>query len=143
MTCAVAVWVRSIPAFEFQNAPWAGGQSAASYIQASVHSGKVVALAIGVCIQSHHGVFRYRAYGAVAALDRTQETSVPTHETRVHNINFDLMAYGDGLGSDPVPQGFHLKLFGSFRHRYLALAVPKSESKVVKFLKVVLDQAVS
>ena len=84
-----------------------------------------------------------KAYGAVAALERTQETSVPTPETRVHNITFNLLAYENGGGEDSYPQGFHLKLFGSFRHRYMSLVVPKCESKVVKTLKVVLDQSVS
>ena len=89
---------------------------------------------------SHHSC---KAYGAVAALERTQETSVPTPETRVHNITFNLLAYENGGGEDSYPQGFHLKLFGSFRHRYMSLVVPKCESMVVRTLKGVLDQSVS
>ncbi len=89
---------------------------------------------------THHSC---KAYGAVAALERSQERSIPTPETRVHNLTFDLIAYDNGCGEDPFPQGFHLKLFGSLRHRYMSLAVPKCESKLVRTLKVVLDQSVS
>ncbi|KAI0217109.1 hypothetical protein LSAT2_030982 [Lamellibrachia satsuma] len=40
------------------------------------------------------------------------------------------------------PEYFHMKIFGNARYRYLALAVPRNESKLVKVLKVVLDQSV-
>ena len=84
-----------------------------------------------------------KAYGAVASIDRYEQRQIPTQEIRVHNLTFDLNAYGQNSADDPYPQGFHLKLFGSVRHRYMALAVPKCESKLVKALKVVLDQSVS
>ena len=84
-----------------------------------------------------------RGYGAVAAVERPGQRLVPTPETRVHNLTFDLNAYDADCGHDPLPQGFHLKIFGSVSHRYMALAVPKYESKLVKTLKVVLDQSVS
>ena len=88
----------------------------------------------------HHSC---KAYGAVAALDRPSEHVVPAPEIRVHNLTFDLHAYGNNSHEELFPQGFHLKIFGSLRHRYMALAVPKCESKLVKTLKVVLDQSVS
>lgn len=84
-----------------------------------------------------------RAYGAVAALERHDQASVPTPEIRVHNLTFDLNAYGNDCDNDPYPQGFHLKIFGSARHRYISLAVPRGESKLVKTLKGILDQSVS
>ena len=85
-----------------------------------------------------------KAYGAVASLERPESTSIPLPETRVHNLSFDLNAYGNNLAPiDPQRQGFHLKIFGSSRNRYLSLAVPKCESEIVKMLKVVLDQRVS
>lgn len=89
---------------------------------------------------THHSC---KSYGAVAALERPFEQSFPTPETRIHNITFDLNAYDNGCGDDPFLQGFHLKLFGSFRHRYMSIAVPRCESKLVRTLKVVLDQSVS
>ena len=78
---------------------------------------------------SHHSC---KAYGAVAALERTQETSVPTPETRVYNITFNLLAYENGCGEDSHPQGFHLKLFGSFRHRYMSLVIPRNSFKHIR-----------
>ena len=84
-----------------------------------------------------------RAYGSVASLERPDVTSVPMPETRVHNLTFDLNAYGNDTSLDLFQQGFDFKLYGSTRHRYMALAVPKCESKLVKILKVVLDQRVS
>ncbi|ELT88966.1 hypothetical protein CAPTEDRAFT_195875 [Capitella teleta] len=83
-----------------------------------------------------------RAYGAVAALERHDQASVPTPEIRVHNLTFDLNAYGNDCDNDPYPQGFHLKIFGSARHRYISLAVPRGESKLVKTLKGILDQSI-
>ena len=61
-----------------------------------------------------------KAYGAVAALERTQETSVPTSETSVHNITFNHV------------KSFHFKLFGSFRHRYVSLVVPIYQFKQMR-----------
>ena len=84
-----------------------------------------------------------RAYGALAAIERLDQPSVPSQEIRVHNLTFDLNAFGNDCAVDPFPQGFHLKIFGSLRHRYMSLAVPKCESKLVKTLKCVLDQSVS
>ncbi|KAL3860230.1 hypothetical protein ACJMK2_010384 [Sinanodonta woodiana] len=81
-------------------------------------------------------------YGAVAALDLLNQTSVPTPERRVHNLTFDLSAYGP---SSPEENGFShfcFKLFGNTRHRYMALAVSKSESRVVKTLRTLLDKSV-
>ena len=86
---------------------------------------------------SHHSC---KAYGAVAALERTQETSVPTPETRVHNIMFKLEVFKNGYGENAMPQGFHFKLFGSFRHRCMSLALPINQ---VKQTGINLDQCVS
>ena len=74
----------------------------------------------------------------------------------MHNLTFDLDAYENDCGGggwtnggggwvpgELQPQGFHLKMFGSVRHRYMALSVPKCESKLVRTLKVALDQSVS
>ena len=83
-----------------------------------------------------------KAYGAVAAVERTDQRQVPTPETRIHGIYFDLVAYGNDLQEEEYPAAFHLKLFGSLRNRYMSLAVPKCEAKLVKMLKVVLDQSV-
>ena len=74
---------------------------------------------------------------------------MPLPEVRVHNLTFDLTEYGYDEctelepPSDSSPENFHMKIFGNARHRYLALAVPRNESKLVKVLKVVLDQSVS
>ena len=83
-------------------------------------------------------------YGAVAAMERLEVSSVPTPEIRKHNLTFDLNAYGnDNNDMNSIPHCFHLKIFGSMRHRYMALAIPRCESRLVKSLKVVLDQSVS
>ncbi|KAK2166598.1 hypothetical protein LSH36_37g02019 [Paralvinella palmiformis] len=83
-----------------------------------------------------------RSYGAVAILERHDQRSVPAPEVRVHNLNFQFGNYHQDCYRDPVPQAFHLKIFGSLRHRCLALLAPRSESKTLKALKVLLDHSV-
>ncbi|XP_067854258.1 uncharacterized protein si:dkey-234i14.6 isoform X2 [Heptranchias perlo] len=72
-------------------------------------------------------------------------TKVPTPEIRAHSLYFDLSAYGmefasankEVQSSQPSASrpGFHLKIYGTFRNRYMALACPASDSKVAKFLR--------
>ena len=82
-------------------------------------------------------------YGAVAAIERNNQTLVPTPEKRVHNLSFDLSAYNSCAYDEDGRSKFSLKIFGNSRCRYLALAVNKSESNVVKALKTILDKSVS
>ena len=83
------------------------------------------------------------AYGAVAALERMDQPQVPLPERRVQNLHFDLAAYGSDSVELDGHQGFSLKIFGSSRNRYMSLVIPKSESPLVKTLRVVLDRSVS
>ncbi|XP_048371999.1 uncharacterized protein LOC125443743 [Sphaerodactylus townsendi] len=65
-------------------------------------------------------------------------TKVPTPEIRAHSLYFDLSAYGMDMtaaGKESSKPGFHLKIYGTFRNRYLALACPASDSKIVRFLR--------
>ncbi|XP_078527472.1 uncharacterized protein LOC144799793 isoform X3 [Lissotriton helveticus] len=72
-------------------------------------------------------------------------TKVPTPEIRAHSLYFDLSAYGVGISASSkeslntqqpaMKSGFHLKIYGTFRNRYMALACPTSDSKVVRFLR--------
>ncbi|XP_072451963.1 uncharacterized protein [Chiloscyllium punctatum] len=70
-------------------------------------------------------------------------TKVPTPEIRAHSLYFDLSAYGvefsssnkESSDSSTLRPGSHLKIYGTFRNRYMALACPMSDSKVVKFLR--------
>ncbi|XP_069824594.1 uncharacterized protein [Dendropsophus ebraccatus] len=66
-------------------------------------------------------------------------TKVPTPEIRAHNLYFDLSAYGidvSSSGKDTLSKpGFHLKIYGTFRNRYMALACPASDTKVIRFLR--------
>ncbi|XP_059164437.1 uncharacterized protein LOC131947288 [Physella acuta] len=82
-----------------------------------------------------------RAYGAVAALDRLDECQVPMPERLVHNLHFDLTAYGAETSEVDGYQGFTFKVFGTSRHRYMALSIPKCESPQVKSLRTVLDRS--
>ncbi|XP_067854257.1 uncharacterized protein si:dkey-234i14.6 isoform X1 [Heptranchias perlo] len=85
------------------------------------------------------------AYGANAAIERADQRQVPTPEIRAHSLYFDLSAYGmefasankEVQSSQPSASrpGFHLKIYGTFRNRYMALACPASDSKVAKFLR--------
>ncbi|XP_073461653.1 uncharacterized protein [Aquarana catesbeiana] len=73
-------------------------------------------------------------------------TKVPTPEIRAHNLHFDLSAYGIDVasgGKDTLNKpGFHLKIYGTFRNRYMALACPASDAKVVRFLRYTPNSAV-
>lgn len=66
-------------------------------------------------------------------------TQVPTPEIRAHSLYFDLSAYGvEALRehrNPPNKPGFHLKIYGTFRNRYMALICPTSETKMVRFLR--------
>ncbi|XP_076449291.1 uncharacterized protein LOC143285758 [Babylonia areolata] len=83
-----------------------------------------------------------RAFGAVASMDRADQCSVPMPERRYHGLVFDLSAYGiDTSEMTDTSPGFTLKLFGSSRHRYMSLAIPKSESLLVKNMRLILDRS--
>lgn len=72
---------------------------------------------------------------------------VPTPEIRAHSLYFDLSAYGvEALREHRNPTtkpGFHLKIYGTFRNRYMALICPASDSKMVRFLKHTANSSVS
>ncbi|XP_014679134.1 PREDICTED: uncharacterized protein LOC106818982 [Priapulus caudatus] len=83
------------------------------------------------------------AYGAVALVDRPSQQQVPTAEKRVHRLVFDLSAYGkDFVPKSPDADGFHLKLFGSYRNRYMCIAIQRSDSSLVKSLRMVMDPSI-
>ncbi|WAR11349.1 hypothetical protein MAR_025529, partial [Mya arenaria] len=81
------------------------------------------------------------AFGALAAVERNNQTLVPRPDIRVLNIGFDLSAYVSCEYEEYTKSKFTLKIFGNSRCRFLALAVRKSDSKVVKALKTVLDKS--
>ena len=72
-------------------------------------------------------------------MDPPVTLQVPTPEIRAHRLYFDLSAYGvealrehKNHASKP---GFHLKIYGTFRSRYMALVCPASDTKMVRFLR--------
>ena len=89
------------------------------------------------CVIHASGIF-----GAVAAIERNDQTLVPIPEKRVHNISFDLSAYISTAFEENGSSKFALKIFGNSRCRYMALAVNKCNSNVVRALKTVLDKSV-
>ncbi|XP_063801460.1 uncharacterized protein LOC134969438 isoform X2 [Pseudophryne corroboree] len=108
---------------------------------------KIIIVADGSCgesssllgVNSEYIVESCNAYGANAALERPDQRQVPTPEIRAHNLYFDLSAYGidvvsSGKDTSGKP-GFHLKIYGTFRNRYMALACKASDAKVVRFLR--------
>ena len=60
-----------------------------------------------------------------------------------HGLMFDLSAYGIDTSEMEDGSGFSLKLFGSSRYRFMSLASPKSESLLVKNMRLILDRSVS
>ncbi|CAN2389502.1 hypothetical protein PRIEUP_LOCUS5915 [Pristimantis euphronides] len=108
---------------------------------------KIIIVADGSCgesssllgINSEYIVESCNAYGANAAFERLDQRQVPTPEIRAHSLYFDLSAYGIDVtsgGKDTLNRpGFHLKIYGTFRNRYMALACPASDAKVVRFLR--------
>ena len=78
----------------------------------------------------------------MSAIERADQPSVPVPEIRIHNLTFDLNAYSADYLNDLHPQGFHLKLFGSARHRYQSLSVPRRESKQAIPLRTMFDRSV-
>ncbi|CAG5132969.1 unnamed protein product [Candidula unifasciata] len=79
--------------------------------------------------------------GQSARLLGLKVNSIPLSERRVHGLLFDLSAYGVDLVDTDTSTGFSLKLFGSSRHRYMSLAVPKTDSSLVRHMRLVLDRS--
>ncbi|KAG9475104.1 uncharacterized protein [Eleutherodactylus coqui] len=108
---------------------------------------KIIIVADGSCgesssllgVNSEYIVESCNAYGANAVFERLDQRQVPTPEIRAHSLYFDLSAYGidvSSSGKDTFNRpGFHLKIYGTFRNRYMALACPASDAKVVRFLR--------
>lgn len=81
------------------------------------------------------------AFGTVAAVDRADAREIPTPEIRVHNLTFDLSAYGGNSPEANGTPGFSLKIFGNSKHRFISLAIAKCDLPVVKALRTILDRA--
>uniref|UniRef100_A0A3B4AVN1 Uncharacterized protein n=1 Tax=Periophthalmus magnuspinnatus TaxID=409849 RepID=A0A3B4AVN1_9GOBI len=108
---------------------------------------QVIVVADGSCgdtcsvlgLSSDYTVESCQAYGANATIERLDQRQVPTPEIRAHSLFFDLSAYGvEALREHKSPSakpGFHLKIYGTFRNRYMALVCPASDTKMVRFLR--------
>ncbi|XP_028814536.1 uncharacterized protein LOC114767141 [Denticeps clupeoides] len=111
---------------------------------------KVIIIADGSCgdscsvlgISSDYIVESCHAYGANATIERLDQRQVPTPEIKAHNLYFDLSAYGVDALKEPrnptqptAKPGFHLKIYGTFRNRYMALACTAADTKMVRFLR--------
>ncbi|XP_049578770.1 uncharacterized protein si:dkey-234i14.6 [Syngnathus scovelli] len=108
---------------------------------------RVIVVADGSCgdscsvlgLSSDYMVESCHAYGANASIERLDQRQVPTPEIRAHSLYFDLSAYGVEAQREHrnllAKQGFHLKIYGTFRNRYMALACPASDARMVRFLR--------
>ncbi|XP_061629908.1 uncharacterized protein si:dkey-234i14.6 [Phyllopteryx taeniolatus] len=108
---------------------------------------RVIVVADGSCgdscsvlgLSSDYAIESCHAYGANACIERLDQRQVPTPEIRAHMLYFDLSAYGvEALREHRNPSakpGFHVKIYGTFRNRYMALACPASDAKMVRFLR--------
>ncbi|XP_054633668.1 uncharacterized protein si:dkey-234i14.6 isoform X3 [Dunckerocampus dactyliophorus] len=108
---------------------------------------RVIVVADGSCgdsctvlgLSSDYTAESCHAYGANASIERLDQRQVPTPEIRAHNLYFDLSAYGvEALRehrNTTTKSGFHLKIYGTFRNRYMALVCPASDTKMVRFLR--------
>ncbi|KAJ6666061.1 hypothetical protein lerEdw1_000965 [Lerista edwardsae] len=114
---------------------------------------KIIVLADGSCgesstvlgISPEYIVESCNAYGANAVIERPDQRQVPTPEIRAHSLHFDLSAYGmdmTAMGKESPRPGFHLKIYGTFHNRYLALACPASDSKIERFLRHTLNSSI-
>ena len=82
-------------------------------------------------------------FGAIATIERSNQILVPLPETRVHNLSFDLSAYGPSAYECNEHTMFTLKIFGNSQCRHMALAVNRCDSGVVRQLRSVLDKSVN
>ncbi|KAF7707532.1 uncharacterized protein si:dkey-234i14.6 [Silurus meridionalis] len=111
---------------------------------------RVIVVADGSCgdscsvlgISSEYIVESCHAFGANAMIERLDQRQVPTPEIRAHSLYFDLSAYGIDSVKEPrsssqtsAKPGFHLKIYGTFRNRYMALACTSTDSKMLRFLR--------
>ncbi|XP_056138154.1 uncharacterized protein si:dkey-234i14.6 [Lampris incognitus] len=119
------------------------------YLRRIPHSDwpRVIVVADGSCgdscsvlgISSDYTVESCHAYGANATIERLDQRQVPTPEIRAHSLYFDLSAYGvEAFREHRSPAskpGFHLKIYGTFRNRYMALVCSTADTKMVRFLR--------
>ena len=84
------------------------------------------------------------AFGAVCDLERLDVPQLPTPETLVNRVKLDLSAFGSEYRLPELSQAtFDLKIYGTFRHRYLALTCQKCESNLLRQLRITTDETVS
>ncbi|KAJ8041580.1 hypothetical protein HOLleu_12439 [Holothuria leucospilota] len=84
-----------------------------------------------------------KAYGAFSAFERSNQPQVPTPDTRVRKIKLDLSAFGSEYRVPDINRSsFHLKVFGTYRHRYMSLLCDKSESNIVRQLRITSDPVI-
>nr|XP_054749654.1 uncharacterized protein LOC129255125 [Lytechinus pictus] len=81
-----------------------------------------------------------KSFCAVSSLERTDQHSLPTPETRVFRLKMDLSAFGSEFRIPDISRAvFFLKIFGTFRNRYMMLMCHRGDSNLVRQLRLNVD----
>ncbi|XP_071490547.1 uncharacterized protein [Diadema antillarum] len=81
-----------------------------------------------------------KSFCAVCSMERDDQPNLPTPETRVFRLKLDLSAFGVEFRVPDISRAvFYLKIFGTFRNRYMKLMCHRGDSNLVRQLRLNSD----
>lgn len=84
-----------------------------------------------------------KSFCAVSSMEREDQHNLPTPENRVFRLKMDLSAFGAEFRIPDISRAvFFLKIFGTFRNRYMMLMCNRGDSNLVRQLRLNVDPMV-
>ncbi|XP_038066499.1 uncharacterized protein LOC119736558 [Patiria miniata] len=81
-----------------------------------------------------------KSFGAACSLERQDLPQVPSPELQVNKLKLDLSGFGNEYRFPDLSRAaFYLKIFGTFRHRYISLVCHKCDTHLVRQLRITPD----
>lgn len=81
-----------------------------------------------------------KSFCAVSSMEREDQHNLPTPENRVFRLKMDLSAFGAEFRIPDISRAvFFLKIFGTFRNRYMMLMCNRGDSNLVRQLRLNVD----
>ncbi|XP_033625598.1 uncharacterized protein LOC117288854 [Asterias rubens] len=81
-----------------------------------------------------------KAFGGACSLERLEQPQVPSPELQVNKLKLDLSGFGNEYRFPDLSRAaFYLKIFGTFRHRYISLVCHKCDTHLVRQLRITSD----
>ncbi|XP_022082175.1 uncharacterized protein LOC110974694 [Acanthaster planci] len=81
-----------------------------------------------------------KSFGAACSLERKDQPQVPSPEVQVNKLKLDLSGFGNEYRFPDLSRAaFYLKIFGTFRHRYISLVCHKCDIHLIRQLRITPD----